>query len=76
MTDMKSSSIYGSDIHLYPSMTINKFVHNTQVLRLRAGTIDVTVDCLKSIIKCQKSYGRFTLGDVYNCHTNRNLNKE
>ena len=65
MTNMTFSGIYGSAIYSYPSMTINKLVYKTQILRLRAGTIDITVDCLKSLIKLQKSYGCLTLGDVY-----------
>ena len=69
MTNMYFSGVYGSAIHSYPSMTINKVVYKTQILRLRAGTVDVTVDCLKSLIKLQKSYGCLTLGDVYDKFT-------
>ena len=76
MTKIKFSGVYGSAIHPYPSMTINKPVYKTQILRLRAETIDITVDCLKSLINLQKSYGCFTLGDVYNYYAKRYLNKE
>ena len=65
MTNIKFSGVYGSAIHSYPAMTTNKVVYKTQILRLRAGTIDVTVDCLKLLIEHQKSYGCLTLGDVY-----------